>query len=285
MRSRAPGAWRMMMMLGRLVPSLHTVPIRFGDWPPVYVDARRPRAQAWIKGAPYGSCPHEPELQAIFRRIIRPGDLVVDVGAHEGLHTMLFSSLVGPSGHVHAFEPNPALTPCLRRTIAASPNITLHECALGASAGELPFYIPDGHDSMASLADWTPAVRRGVGPRRVLRVPTVRLDDIQLGGSRGARPPQLLKVDVEGAELLVFQGARRLLDQVNAPIVIFEQLGAAARALGYEATAAADFLKSLRAPGFELYQIRDDGGIRPLGEEVPGRFDILAVPAAHPNPL
>src|SRR5687768_8794135 len=107
LRSKARGTWRAAMTMVRTMPSLRAVPIRFGEWPPLYFDLREQPALNWLMNAPYANCPYEPEVQRTLRRFVRPGDTVVDVGANMGIHTMLLADAVGPNGRVHAIEPNP----------------------------------------------------------------------------------------------------------------------------------------------------------------------------------
>lgn len=68
-----------------------------------------------------------------------------------------------------------------------------------------------------------------------------------------------MKVDVEGAELLVFSGAENILDQESAPIVFFEELVTASRSLGYNEDSAAQFLLGLKRPGYQLFGVESQG--------------------------
>jgi hypothetical protein len=85
--------------------------------------------------------------------------------------------------------------------------------------------------------------------------------------------PQVLKVDVEGAELLVFRGAEQLLSGPDAPrAIVFEELNSASRKLGIADGAAAEFI---RQRGYSL-QLIDDDGLTPLTETRPPAANLLA---------
>jgi FkbM family methyltransferase len=155
------------------------------------------------------------KLTAICRRLVHPGEVVVDIGANVGIVTLLLSKLVGPGGRVHSFEPNPAMQRALDRMVESNGlgNVTLHRTALGARAGELDLVIPAGNAGAASLA-------RQDGPGERCRVPVATLDSIaELRDQPGIR---LMKLDVEGFELDVLRGAAVLLKRQAVDVVVFE---------------------------------------------------------------
>lgn len=133
------------------------------------------------------------------RRIVRPGDVVFDVGAHIGLHNVMFSAAVGPAGRLHAFEANPRKIHALAATLGRLPNATLHPFGLSDHSGEAVLFVPEDQ-AMASPVDWTEG-RVGAVQRTSCRLRT--LDEVIESGD--AAPPDFIKCDVEGAEL---SGAR-----------------------------------------------------------------------------
>lgn len=150
--------------------------------------------------------------------------VALDVGAHVGMWSYY---LAATFREVHAFEPSPLLAACFRRNVRA-PNTNLHEVALGRAAGRAELRL---------VPDNTGATHIATGEAGGIEVR--RLDDY-------AFPVvDLLKVDVEGFELFVFEGARETLLRCK-PVVIFEQKGFAERFGGGE-TDAADYLRSLGA--------------------------------------
>ncbi len=148
---------------------------------------------------------------SIIRDHIRPGDTVCDVGAHKGNYTYWLSRWVGNSGRVLAFEPQPSLAAYLRQTVP-SHNVVIEQKALWSETGALDLFVPAPNSPGASLVATTD---RSDGPR--LQVPVVALDDYLPHEKRVS----LLKVDAEGAELAIFQGARRILGE-SRPLLVFE---------------------------------------------------------------
>jgi FkbM family methyltransferase len=148
---------------------------------------------------------------SIIRNHVRPGDIVCDVGAHKGSYTYWLSRWVEDSGRVLAFEPQPSLAAYLRE-VAPSRNVIIEQKALWSEAGTLDLFVPKPNSPGASLV--TTADAPG-GTR--FQVPVVALDQYLPHESRVA----LMKVDAEGAELAIFRGARRILDE-SRPMLVFE---------------------------------------------------------------
>ena len=241
------------------------VPIRIHSHPPLYVDLRSldEHAVQLFLADPLPAIPHESSLTELFNRLIRPTDVVFDVGANLGLHTLTFSHL---AKEVVAFEPNPSLIPNLRKTFANLKNATLHDVCLTSEDGMVEFHISEWDHMLSSLSNWSGQ------PTRTIEVRARSLDSLLSSGS--IPNPDVLKVDVEGAELMVFRGAASLLSKTDSPrAIIFEELNRSSRKLGIADGEAAEFLK---AKGYELYLITDEGPI-PLAAERPPAANLLAV--------
>jgi len=138
-------------------------------------------------------------------QILRSGDVAVDVGANCGYYSTLFAQLVGPSGTVIAFEPNPGLAERLSRVLAAN-NLTwvrLQHAGASDLDGSTTLYIPppEWHNEDATMAP--------VEGWRTVKVPIRRLDDVLL--ELGDRPVRLMKLDIEGHEHRALSGARQTL--------------------------------------------------------------------------
>jgi FkbM family methyltransferase len=134
------------------------------------------------------------------RSWLRPGMTVIDVGAHVGYYTVLFSRLVGATGRVFAFEPHPANFELLSRNVRrrAPGNVSLHREAVSDHEGDADFWqapLSLGHSLFPVKADAT-----------WLSVKTVSLDG--LCRRQALEQVDLVKVDVEGAEPEVFAGMR-----------------------------------------------------------------------------
>lgn len=154
---------------------------------------------------------------SVIREFIRPGDTVCDIGANKGSFLWWMSRWVGPGGRVIAFEPQEELAEYLRKVchILKLNNVTVEAKAAGAVTGTDTFYIPGetGTSPGASLN-----VR--VSQRemcRALSVPVTTLDDYFDADC----PVSVLKLDVEGAERGVFEGACRILKD-RSPLLVFE---------------------------------------------------------------
>lgn len=139
-----------------------------------------------------------------------PGDTVFDVGAGVGTEVRLLSRLVGPDGRVVSIEAHPRTFHCLRRTVELNrlPNVTLVECALVGEAGEV-------HLEEDPLSH----IRNGIttDPGRGLPVAGRRLDEVM--ESLGIDRIDLLKMNIEGAELGVLAGSVDVLDAVENLVV------------------------------------------------------------------
>jgi FkbM family methyltransferase len=212
------------------------------------------------------------KLTAICRRLVRPGDTVLDIGANLGLVTLLLSRLVGPRGRVLAFEPNPRLVDLVELALsrARAENVRIFPVALGDAQAELELRVPMGNFGMGSLtrAPSAPEVNR-------YRVPVETLSRVLSRERCG--PIRLVKIDVEGFEPQVLAGAHDAFQRQPPDAIVFElnDPGAtsdhptlvALDALGYRFLAIPRSLLRLR--------------LRPwrLSEDLPASHDFVAVHA------
>jgi FkbM family methyltransferase len=144
----------------------------------------------------------EPELRRL-DDYVPEGRAAVDVGAWLGPWTRALSRR---ASHVHAFEPQPRLAAHLAKVVAA--NVTVHEAAVGAEAGSALLAVDDGpgRDALAHLVPEPSAA--------ALTVRQVRLDDLDLDDVG------FVKIDVEGHELGVLQGAEALLRRCRPSLLV-----------------------------------------------------------------
>ncbi|MCA1621776.1 MAG: FkbM family methyltransferase [Acidobacteria bacterium] len=275
LRTRLRGRTRLTAFLAQRLKSLRAVPIEIDGLPPVYMNLRLGDTRLWLKGSPWESSPREIGEQGAMRRVVRRGDVVFDIGANVGLHTVLLSSLAGPEGRAFAFEPNRELHPALVRTVAGLGNTVLLHYALSDRTETSALFVPLDH-SMASLSDWTKG-KFEVEAHEVtceLR----RMDDLVAPGELPA--PDFIKCDVEGAELTVFQGGRDTLDREDAPFILFEANVHAARGFGLDISAARDFLEDLPRARYQFLEVGQAGELSPLEALNPVHSNLLAVPRA-----
>jgi len=185
----------------RLLPTGMVLPILTG----------RLRGRKWIVGSGDHSCwigSYELGKQRAFAQVTPFGGTVLDLGANVGFYTLLAAELVGPSGRVHAFEPVPRNLQYLRRHIALNglTNVSVIEAAVSDASGKRRFRL---HVS---------AAMGHLGDDGQLEVRTVALDQFVFGTSVAA--PHSIKIDVEGAEFSVLQGAREVLSQHRPALLL-----------------------------------------------------------------
>jgi FkbM family methyltransferase len=151
------------------------------------------------------------------RRELKFGDCCIDVGAHTGYHALLMSKIVGPAGMVVAFEPFPDSLRFLRENalLNSASNMKLENMAVGERYEELrlAFATEEELTMTPSVVDYAVKGRRGF-----LKVPTDSLDSYL---HRLGRMPNLIQIDVEGAEMSVLRGAKTTL-RCSRPKLLIE---------------------------------------------------------------
>lgn len=150
--------------------------------------------------------------QALFEVLVRPGQVVVEVGANIGAHTVLLSRLVGAEGEVHAYEPQRIVfqTLCANLALNQCTNVFAHQAALGAAEGMVMVPAPDPM-SACNFGGVSLAAHVPVGEPVAMRT----LDSLDLPVCH------FLKVDVEGMEVDVLRGALRTIESYR-PIMYLE---------------------------------------------------------------
>lgn len=177
----------------------------------------------------------------LLRRLVRPGMLVVDVGANVGLYSLLLARLVDRTGSVLAFEPEPNLFAILCENCASNnaTNVIQFQCALGRESRVALF-----HRSAFNSGD-NRLDHASVGHEAV-EVKVERFDDLQPESK-----PDFVKIDVQGHELAALSGMERALSANLSVQVLFEFAPAALR----KAETPPDLLlEFFRERGFELYE-------------------------------
>ena len=162
-----------------------------------------------------GRLNYEEAVIRVLKRNLRPGDAFYDVGANVGVFAFLAASIVGAGGAVFAFEPEPNNVRCFKLSLqhASVRNIELHDCAVGSEDGAMTFDRRGGAFS-GRLVDGGDEP----GGHRTFETPVRSIDSLIAGGMP---PPKLIKIDVEGGEGLVLEGARSALRQCK-PAVLCE---------------------------------------------------------------
>lgn len=190
---------------------------------------------------------YEPELAEAVREFVRPGNTVYDVGANIGYVSLLLAHAAGPVGQVYAFEALPANAERIRRNIALNgfeQRIHLVPQAVADKSGELTFYV---HASvgMGKLAG--SAGRREEQYQAEITVPTLALDEFVY--QQGNPPPQVVKMDIEGGEVLALPGMKRILAE-HHPLLLLELHGPESEKVAWETLTAAGYRLHEMANGY-----------------------------------
>ncbi|MFI5197729.1 MAG: FkbM family methyltransferase [Thermoanaerobaculia bacterium] len=198
---------------------------------------------------------------SLLKTFVHEGDVVVDVGANIGFYTVLLAELVGPSGHVFAYEPLPQNTALLEKSISENrfdDRVKLRKAVLSDRPGTAELvWLPLERGSQCSGGSYIRAPGAPVPPGHdVLSVSMATLDAEEFPG-----PVRFLKIDVEGAEPLVFRGARETLRR-DRPVILAEinptQLGTVS---GMTPDA---FLREMEGWGYACFRFQDGSVTRRL---------------------
>lgn len=208
---------------------------------------------------------YEPELQASLEMLVRPGMVAYDLGSHVGYVALMLARRVGPEGRVFAFEPLPANLARLRANLALNPEgqwVTVVPAAVADRDGRRPFLV-HASESMGRVAE---APGRQTTYQGTLEVDVVALDTFVYRD--GHPPPDLIKVDVEGAEGLALAGMERLLAEAR-PVLLLEVHGK---------QAARQVWDHLSRAGYRLHRMAR--GLPPVASQadLPGKAYLVARP-------
>jgi len=160
---------------------------------------------------------YEEELTDSFLRLIKPGQVVLDIGMHLGYYSTLFAQLVGNQGQVHAFEPTPSTRTIAAPNVNPFPNITVHPYAVWSEATTLEFN-DYGVEYMAFNSFRAPRLEDRVLTPKKFQTDTITLDTFR---QRLSQSVALVKVDAESAERDIIEGAHQLL-RTDRPLVTLE---------------------------------------------------------------
>jgi FkbM family methyltransferase len=160
---------------------------------------------------------HEDEILDQFDP--KPGDTVVDVGAHIGLYSLIAAKRVGPSGKVIAIEPDPENCSLLQRNVELNKltNVTILERAAFSSNSKLKLYLPGKERGFTKLS--TLMANRAV-TENFLEIDATTLDYLMV--MQGIAQVNWVKIDVEGAELEVLKGAAVTLSESKDVALLIE---------------------------------------------------------------
>lgn len=212
-------------------------------------------------GAVCAACPDadEPLVKFLCSRMAgKPGSTYVDVGTNMGVVAASVASSVKSNGTVVAFEPSPETADHAAATFALNglTNIRLFRTAVGDVDGTITFYLSPGSSEAASAMKTD---QRIPVQWEETTVPCLTLDRLFKQGDLGR--PTILKIDVEGHEIKVLNGARDLLASCR-PEIVFEYYPDVATAAGWDCDDVRGALD--HAGPYSLHVLRDDGDLEPL---------------------
>lgn len=155
----------------------------------------------------------EPEVTGAFRALVKPGDTVFDIGGDAGYYTLLFAKGVGPKGKVFVFEPIPKAQERIMENVSLNgfKNVTLVDLALGSRPGS--FVLEKPFEASRINLEKKEAV-----PGEDILVKVERLDT--LAEEQGLPRADLIKIDVEGAEMEILRGMEGYVNKHHPTFVI-----------------------------------------------------------------
>jgi len=224
------------------------IPLPFGGW---FLARNDYMSGAEIHGG------FEPAERAFVSRFLRAGMTVLDIGAHHGLYTLLASKRVGPDGRVFAFEPSPRERKALRWNVRLNRciNVLIEGLALGNEEGEGSLYVVGGHETGCNSLR-PPALSAATSPV------SVRIGSLdQWLSAQQVKMVDFIKLDVEGAELSVLQGAQRLLESAPRPVVLAEVQDVRTQPWGYRSR---EIIRYLSSKGYKWFSLTTEGAVAPL---------------------
>lgn len=197
---------------------------------------------------------YEMDLQHTIRQQVQPGWVAYDVGANIGYISLLLARAVGPGGEVHAFEALPANLERLQHHIQLndlSARVHVNSLAVVDKSGPVSFLVgPSG-----AMGKVSGSAGRDAHPQGLIEVTGITLDDYVFRD--GNPPPQVVKMDIEGGEVLALQGMARLLRETR-PLVLLELHGPEAGRVAWQSFNQAGYQVCRMAPDLPVVASLDD---------------------------
>lgn len=248
----------------------------------MYIDPKDWMDRAFYLGS------YEQHLVHIITALVRPGDICIDVGAQKGFVTLHLAKAAGPGGRVIAFEPDPRAMNALSSNVQYNgfEQVRLHSCALGDREAYCGF-------ALSNQLGWSSRFPNDLAKPVVastISVRTRRLDDIL--AEEGIVPEThriaFIKIDAEGSEPLVLQGAMETLNRFR-PTIHIEVNRSSLSAGGFSEGSLERILHSF---GYQLYAIHYERTrwlgrrfllipVKSLANDVGGCGDALAVTSSE----
>ena len=164
----------------------------------------------------------EADVLKRYLEMIKPGSVVLDIGANVGLFSLVGAEAAGPNGIILAFEPNPVTHTTLLRNLSLNGvgNIRTFPVALSDHPGRIRLSVPKEVRAQFSYGDSYLSIDPSTHDDPMAQIECKRLDDVL--ADQGIDRVDLIKIDVEGAEYLCLKGATMLLDSQHKPVILME---------------------------------------------------------------
>lgn len=189
---------------------------------------------------------YEPEMQSALSELIKPGMIAYDVGANIGYVALMMAKIVGPQGKVYAFEALPDNIERLRRNVALNglyERVSIYAGAVAAGEGDVRFFV---HIS-GGMGKAAGSAGRDQQYLREITVPCISLDEFVYG--QGNPPPQAVKMDIEGGEVMALPGMRRVLAEAR-PVMLMELHGPESARAAWESLTSGGYTICEMKPGY-----------------------------------
>jgi FkbM family methyltransferase len=201
------------------------------------------------------------------KRYVFPGAVVLDIGAHLGYYTRLFSKLVKDAGTVLAFEPCPENYPVQKHNLSSArfQNVKIINKAVSSQDGTATLFISSGHSTHSLNAGFTEEQGR-------VEVETIAMDTFL--SANHISKVDFIKIDVEGAEPLVLKGMQQTVSNSPRLKMLMEYNPIALRAGGHNPL---ELLEALRDMGFISKQVNPDGTLGEINPSSDEYVNLLCV--------
>jgi FkbM family methyltransferase len=234
----------------------------------MYIDVNDPDPKMRKTFQAYGlNLIHEEATTTLFRKIVKAGDVVLDLGANIGYFTLLAASLVGERGRVYAFEPEPTNFRYLRKNIEMNNyrNVFAYSKGVSNMSGKTRLFIcpyDSGHHTInkpGGIKKYRPDYD---GEIKEIEIDVVIADDFL---KDKVEKVDVIKIDVEGAEVLAFNGMKKILKGNQNVKIFLEFFPLLIQEMG---DSPEEFIRQLQEDyKFTIFAIARDYSINNVGED------------------
>jgi FkbM family methyltransferase len=189
---------------------------------------------------------YEPFETALFKKAIKPGQTVLDIGANIGYYTLIAAKIVGPRGKVYAFEPDPDNFSLLKKNVEINgyANVVLINKAVSDKTKTAPFFLNKTNKGDHRLYDSNDG-------RPSILVQTVKLDDFF---KKLNSKIHFIKMDIQGSEAMALEGLKATIKN-NSRIKLMTEFWP--YGLNQAGHSPSDYLKTLKTLKFKLWEISE----------------------------